>query len=169
MTKSISRDSVDRETVRSVTKILLGAGALVAFAYLLTLLPGVDRLVPQTPVTFAALIGAVATLVVVALLLFAAPKLASLTRLSLDGPRKLVESLASLVYWLVVLGAVLIAHTGFSGLLLPFFEGVTWLYDVLFLLAALPAVAVIAARLYAVIDPAAELFADRVAGSRTER
>lgn len=160
--------SADRETVRTVTKTLLGAGALLAVAYLLTLLPGVDRLVPRTPVTFAALIGAVVTLAVVALLLAAAPKLASLARMSLDGPTELVESVSGLVYWLVVLAAVLLAHAGLSGVLLAFFDGAAWLYDVVFLLLALPPLAVVAACLYTIVDPAAEALADRVAGSDGE-
>jgi hypothetical protein len=158
-------DSVERETVRTVAKILLGAGALLAVAYLLALLPGVDRLVPRTPVTFAALIGAVVTLAVVALLLAAAPKLASLARMALDGPTDLVENVAGLVYWLVVLVAVLLAHAGLSGALLALFDGAAWLYDVVFLLLALPPVAAVAACLYAIVDPAAEAVADRVAGS----
>lgn len=157
--------SVGHETVRSVSKILLGAAALVFVAYLVSLLPGVDRLVPQTPVTFAALIGAFVTLVVVALLLSAAPKLAELTRMALGGPQEVIENFASLVYWLVVLAAVLVAHAGLAGALVPFLGGVAWLYDVAFLLLALPAVAFVAARLYASIDPTAELLADRVAGS----
>lgn len=161
-------DSIEHGTVRTVTKVLLGAGALLAVAYLLTLLPGIDRLVPRTPVTFAALIGAVATLAVVALLLSAAPKLASLTRMGLDGPADLVENVAGLVYWLVVLAAVLLAHAGLSGALLALFGGAVWLYDVVFLLLALPPVVVVAARLYALVDPAAEAFADRVAGSDGE-
>lgn len=161
-------DSVGRETVRSATKLLLGAGVLVFVAYLLTLLPGVDRLVPQTPVTFAALVGAVATLVVCGLLVLVAPKLASLTRMSLEGPPTVVENLASVVYWLVLLGAVLVAHAGLAGAVVPLFDGFVWLYDVLFLLAALPAVTVIAIRLYATIDPAATQFADRIAGSEAE-
>lgn len=154
--------SVDRDTVHTTAKILLGAVALLAFAYLLTLLPGVDRVIPQTPITVAALISAVVTLVVVALLLSAGPKLASLTRMSLDGPRELVENIASLVYWLVVLAAVLVAHAGLSGAVVPVFGDLVWLYDVLFLLAALPAIAAIAARLYAGLDPAAAVLTDRV-------
>ena len=161
-------DSADRETVRTVTKTLLGAGALLAVAYLLTLLPGVDRLVPRTPVTFAALIGAVVTLAVVALLLAAAPKLAALAWMALDGPTELVENVAGLVYWLVVLAAVLLAHAGLAGALLALFDGAVWLYDVVFLLLALGPVAVVAACLYAIVDPAAEALTDRIAGSDGE-
>ncbi|MXR50054.1 hypothetical protein GRX03_00320 [Halovenus sp. WSH3] len=164
ITHDSSDGTVERETVRAVSKILLGAGSLVFVAYLLTLLPGVGRLVPRTPVTFAALIGSVVSLAVVALLLSVAPRLAALARMSLDGPADIVENAASLVYWLTVLAAVLIAHAGLSGTVRPLVGGVGWLYDLVFLLLALPAVAIVAARLYASLDPTAELLADRVAG-----
>jgi len=160
MNRTAITSSVGRETVRSVAKILLAAGSLLFVAYLVSLLPGVDRIVPQTPVSIAALVGAFVTVVVVALLLVAAPKLAQLTRMALTGPRDVVENLASLVYWLVALTAVLIAHRGLAGAVVPLLGA--WVYDVVFLLAALPAVAIVAARLYAALDPAAELFADSV-------
>lgn len=157
-------ERLDRDVVRSVSKILLAAASLAFVLYLLSLLPGVDRLVPQTPVTFAAVVGAIVTVAVVALLAHAAPRLATLVRMSLTGPRAVVENVASIVYWLVVLAAVLVAHRGLAGVVTPFLDGAGWLYDVAFLLFALPAVAVIAARLYVTLDPAADLFADRIAG-----
>lgn len=158
-------DTIGRETVRSTTKLVLAAAGLVFLAYLVGLLPGVDRLLPETPVTVVALIGAVITAVVVAVLISVAPKLATLTRLSLDWPDEVVETLASVVYWLVVLLAVLVAHSGFAGLVQPLFGGLGWLYDVAFLLVALPAVVIVAARLYAGLDPATELVTDRVVDS----
>jgi len=161
----IDRSSVTlgRDTVRSVTKLLLGAAALVFVLWLVTLLPGLDRLVPRTPVTFAAVVSAVATVVLAGLLLYAAPKVALLTRLTLSGPRAVVGNVASVAYWLVVLAAVLVAHGGLAGVVTPFVAG--WLYDAAFLLLALPAVAVVAARLYDGLDPSAEALADLVAGS----
>lgn len=161
-------NSIDRDTVRSVSKILLTAVSLIFVAYLLTLLPGVDRIVPQTPVTFAALVGAIVSIALVALLLYAAPKIASLARMSLEGPQQVVENLVSIMYWLVVLAAVFVAHRGLAGALVPFFEGFAWLYDVVFLLLALPIVAFIAARLYISLDPGADLVADTIAGTADE-
>ena len=162
VTRTPITSSVGRETVQSVAKILLAAASLLFVAYLLTLLPGVGGVIPRTPITVVALIGAFVSLVVVALLVVAAPKLAQLTRMSLSGPVAVVENLASLVYWLVVLAAVLVAHRGLAAAVEPLLDGTAWAYDLFFLLAALPAVAIIAARLYATLDPAAELFADSV-------
>lgn len=161
--------AVGHDTVRSVSKLLLSTAALVFVLSLLTLLPGVDRLVPETPVTFAALLGAVVTIAVVALLLSLAPRLASLARMTLAGPRDVVENLASVVYWLVVLAAVLVAHSGLAGAVTPLFDGATWAYDVGFLLLALPPVTVVAARLYVTLDPGADLVADTVVGADEER
>jgi uncharacterized membrane protein YkvI len=165
MNQTQSSDTIGRESIYTTTRLLLAAAALVFLAYLVGLLPGIDRLLPETPVTVAALIGAVITAVVVALLVSVAPKLATLARTSLDWPAEVVENLASVVYWLVVLLAVLVAHRGFAGLVQPLFGGLGWLYDVAFLLVALPAVVVVAARLYAGLDPATELVTDRVVDS----
>ncbi|MEF8901506.1 MAG: hypothetical protein V5A25_09820 [Halovenus sp.] len=51
--------------------------SLASVLYLVTLAPGSGLLVPQTPVTVAALFGAVVTVVLVALLLLVAPTVAS--------------------------------------------------------------------------------------------
>jgi hypothetical protein len=158
------RRSIGRETARSVGKVLFGAFALVLLTYLVTLLPGVGRLVPGTAITFGLLLRGIGTVAVVAALLYAAPGLATLTRASVPA-RPLAENVASVVYWLVVLAAVLVAHWGLSSLAGVSLGGATWLYDTAFLLAALGPLAVVAARLYVTIDPAADLFADKVSGS----
>jgi len=161
-------DAVDRRTAKSMSKLLLAAISLAFVLYLLSLLPGIGRIVPGAPVTFAAVVGAIGTVVLSALFLAAAPKFASLTRMALDGPVHVVEHVASVVYWLVVLAAVLVAHSGLAGLFVPVFGGLAWLYDVVFLLAALPVVAIIAARLYLALDPGASVIAERIAGEDDE-
>lgn len=158
------RNVVGTDTVESASKIVLGTGALVAVLALASLLPGLDLLVPRTPVTLAAVVGALATLAVVALLLYLASALAALTRLALDGPAEVVEHLASVVHWLVVLAAVLVAHAGLAPAVTPLVDGAAWLYDLAFLLIALGPLVVVATRLYVAVDPLAELIADSVAG-----
>jgi hypothetical protein len=153
---------LDRETVRTVTKTTLAAGVLVFLLYLVTLLPGVDRLIPRTPVTFAAVFGTVVTVALVTLLLYAAPKTATLARRRLEGPRAVVENLATVVFWLVVLAAVLVAHAGFSAVVVPSLGDAAWVYDLGFLVLALLPVVAIAGSLYASLDPGAEAVADRV-------
>lgn len=166
LTRLSITNSVDHETVRSVSKLLLAVASLIFVLYLLTLLPGVDRLVPATPISFIALVGAIVALAVVALLLILAPKVATLARMSLDGPENVVENVSSVIYWLVILAAVLVGHRGLAGIIVPFLDDLAWVYDVVFLLLALPAVAFIAARLYDSLDPSADLIADRIVGPR---
>lgn len=80
-------------------------------------MPGIDRLVPLAPVTFAAVASGVVALAVAGILLYAAPKFALLARLALRGrgadaegdapPSRIAENAGGVVYWLVVFGAPL--------------------------------------------------------------
>ncbi len=166
MTHNSLQLSIDRETALTVTKLLLVAAWVVIMLSLARLLPGIDRLVPRTPVTFAALLSAIAAAVVAALLWSLAPKLSVLVRARLDGPKSVVEHLSAVVYWLVLLTAVLVVHRGFADAVTPYLGSLDWLYDVAFLLVALPLLAVIGARLYASLEPSSELLADRVASEQ---
>ena len=161
------RKAIGRTEVRSASKLLLSAAALLFVLYLVTLLPGVDRLVPQTPVTFAAVVTAIATVAVVGLLVYSAPKVASLVRLGIDGPREVVENVASVLHWVVVLAAILVANAGLAGIASPLFDGFEWVYDALFLLVALPVLVVIAGRLYVGLDPSADLIAEKLVGEES--
>lgn len=157
-------NTVDHGTVRSVAKILLGIPALIFLVWLVSLLPGIDRLLPRTAISIWAILGAVVTVVLVALLVSVAPKLASLTRQALDGPPDVVENLASIVLWGVILVAVLVAHGGLAGVIVPLLGGISWIYDVTFLLLSVPPVFGIAARLFDSLDPGADLVADVIVG-----
>ncbi len=158
-------EAVDRRTVRSVSKLLLNAGAFVFVLGLVSVVPGVDRLVPRTPVTFAAVVTAVAAAVAAGALLYLAPLFASLTRTALEGPAPVVENLASVVHWVAVFAAVVVAHAGFAGVATALVGDAVWLYDLAFLLLALPVVAVVATRLYVTLDPGADVVADRFVGT----
>lgn len=164
---------LDRDTVRSVSRVAIVALALVGVLSLFTLLPGMDRVVPLTPVTFAAAVTAVFTVAVVLLLVYAAPRLASLTRAGIhraDSPEhtgRVAEGVGSVVHWLVVLVAVLVAHAGLAGLVTPFLDGVVWLYDAVFLVVSLVPLTFLVARLAVTVDPLAEIIAGRVAGDET--
>ncbi|WP_152421091.1 hypothetical protein [Natronolimnohabitans innermongolicus] len=160
--------SLERETVQSITKLVLAALSLLFVLYLVSVLPGVGRFVPGTSVTFAAVIGAVVTLAVVGLLLSLAPALAELVRSAFEGPDDVVDDVASIVHLFVVLAAVLVAHRGLEPAFVGLLEGVTWVYDVVFLALALPPLAILAARLYVSLDPISELLADRVTGSSAD-
>ncbi|PSP71622.1 hypothetical protein BRC79_00125 [Halobacteriales archaeon QH_8_67_27] len=139
------QNAVEPETVESIGKIVPGVGALAFVVALASLLPGLDLPVPQTPVTLAAVVGALVTVAVDGLLLYLASGPAALTRLALDGPADVVEHVASVVHWLVVLATALVAHAGLAPAVQPLFGGVGWLYDVAFLLAALGPLVVVGA------------------------
>jgi hypothetical protein len=156
------RTAFGRDRVRAATKVVLGVGALVLVLALASMLPGVGRLLPESPVGVLAVAGALTALAVAALLVYLARGLAALVRVSLDGPREVVEHLASVVHWVVVLFAVLVVHAGLGAVVTPVLGGLTWLYDVALLLVALVPLTVVAARLYVSLDPAADLLADRL-------
>lgn len=162
--------ALDRDTVRSTSKLLIGAFAVVGVLAVVTPLPGVDRLVPFAPVTFAAVATAVVALAVTGVLLYAAPKFALLTRLAL-GSRgadtrsdRIVENAGGVVHWLVVFGAVLVAYRGLAGVAVPVLNDAAWAYGAAFLFVALVPVLFLIARLTVAVDPLAEAVADRVAG-----
>jgi hypothetical protein len=157
------RFGVTHDTARSVGKLLFGAVATLFVLALATFLPGVDRVIPGTRVPFGALVQAVASIVVAALLVYAASGLATIVAVSIDRSRDVVESAASLAYWLVVLCAVLVVHWGLGPLMGALFADVRWVYDTVFLLATLWPLLVITARLYVVMDPLAERFANKIA------
>ncbi|MEZ3164033.1 hypothetical protein ABNG03_07790 [Halorubrum sp. RMP-47] len=168
--------ALDRDTVRSASKLLIGALAVVGVLSVVTLLPGIDRLVPFAPVTFAAVATGVVALAVAGILLYAAPKFAQLTRLALDGsdaegdarPDRIAENAGGMAYWLVVFGAVLVAYRGLAGAAIPLLNDAAWAYDAAFLFVALVPVVFLVARLTVTVDPLAELVADRVAGEESE-
>ncbi|OYR50735.1 hypothetical protein [Halorubrum sp. Ea8] len=163
-------DAFDRDAVRSASRIAIAALALVGVLSLFTLLPGVGRLVPLTPVTFAAVASAVVTVAVVALLAYAAPKVASLTRAALhrtdaaERVEHIAENGGAMAYWLVVLAAVLVAHRGLAGAIVPLIDGFAWAYDAAFLIASFVPLVFAVARLTVTVDPLSELVADRVTG-----
>ena len=151
-----------RRTVESVTKLVFAAGSILLLAYLVSLLPGIERVVPGTEVAIMDLVRVVAAFLVAGALLYAASGLAGMTALVLGEPPDLVEHVASIVHWLVVLAAVLIAHWGAAPLVVGLAGGGGWLVDLAFLLLAAGPVILIAARLYAMMDPMADHVADRM-------
>jgi len=108
------------------------------------------------------------TAAVVALLLYAAPKVASLTRAALHRTdaaahvERIAENGGAMAYWLVVLAALLVAHRGLAGAVVPLLDGLAWAYDAAFLIASFVPLVFVVARLTVTVDPLSELVADRV-------
>lgn len=164
MTDPDSPHERDRVAARSLAKLALAALSLALLAGLVSFLPGIDRLVPGTPVSVLAVVGAVAGVAIAGVLLYAARRLAAVTRLALSGPKPLVEDVAAIVHWLVVLAAVLVAHAGLAAIAEAILDDLLWVYDLSFLLLSVPILVVLAVRLYDALDPAADAVAETVAG-----
>ncbi len=155
-------DALDDRTIHRMGKLLLATVALVLLLGLVSLLPGIDRLVPGSPVSFMALVSAVVTIALVSLLISLAPAVKRLVTSALDGPRLLVDDVATIAQLLVVFVAIVIAHRGLAPAIVPLLDGLAWLYDLAFFLLALPPLAFIVWQVYDSLDPMAELLADRV-------
>lgn len=155
--------AIDRKTARSVGKLVIAALSFLFVLYLATMLPAMDWLFPGTTITFVIIARAIATVVIAAVLLWLAGRLAVFTRLLFGGPAEVIEHLASAVHWLAVLAAVIVLHRGFEPIMASLIDGSLWAYDLVFLGLAIPPLVIVAARLYVALDPAAELFAEKIA------
>lgn len=156
--------SVEPEAVKTVVKLLLGMGGLVFLLLLVSFLPGLDRLVPATPITFAGLVIALVTLGIVAVLVYVAPQLETLVQQGFTGDDALATNVAAVVKHLVILLAVLVAYRGLAGAIVPFLAETDsiWADDLSFLVLALIPTALIAIHLYRGLDPAADLLTSKV-------
>ncbi|WP_312911169.1 hypothetical protein [Natronosalvus caseinilyticus] len=163
------RSTLDPRMVQRVTKLGLASAAVVVVLWVATLLPGAGWLVPGTSLTVAALLSAVATLAVVGLLLLLAPALADLVKTGLRDAPEVAERVASVTRVATVLAAVLVAHRGLAAAITPLLGGFGWLYDVVFLLLALPLLVALAVVLYGSLEPTTDLFATKLVGSRDEQ
>lgn len=166
----LKRDAVDERTLKPAVKLLLIVGGLFLMWALLTNLPGVDTIISGSGVTFGAVLGAVVTLGIVAVLTFVALRIEPLAVQAFAGPRHLVGDIASIAKHVVLFVAVATAHSGLAPLIRPSLApvGLVWTYDTLFLVLALIPTVTIAVRMYGNFDEVASLVTGRVAsgGSR---
>lgn len=157
-------ESLDSATVRPIVKLFYGIASLVFLLVLVSLLPGMDRLVPATPITVGSLVVALVTLAIVAMLVTVAPRLEPIVREELAGPVPLATTVAGIITHLILLLAVLVAYQGLSGVFVPFLvdSNMVWVYDLSFLVLAAIPTARIAIHLYRGLDPAADFLTHEV-------
>lgn len=163
------RPSIDEAHVYPIVRILLlVVGGLVLLG-LVSLLPGLGVLFDGASIPLEAIVIALGTYLVAGALVAVGARIESLVRESLEGPTTVIDDAAASVKYLFVFVALVIAHQGFSGALVPMFEavGTGWLYHLLFLAAALVPLVLIARRLYRSLDPVAELLTNEIVGTRT--
>lgn len=170
ISRLIDTDALDEQTLKPVVKLLLMVGALLLMWALVSNLPGVDVFIPQTVVTYGAVLGATMTLGIVAVLTVVALKLEPLVVQVLAGPSDIVADVASMAKQFVLFVAVITAHSGLAPLFVPPLAtvGLAWTYDMLFLVLALIPTAIIAVRMSGNIDEVASLVTSRLASTDDE-
>ncbi len=111
-----------------------------------------------------AVVGALMTLGIVAVLGYAAFQLEPLLVQWLGGPADLVADAASIVKHAVLFVAVLTAHAGLGALVVPSLAtvGLVWTYNAFFLVLALVPTVMIGVRLFGNFDALATLIVERV-------
>jgi hypothetical protein len=151
------------ETVQPIIRELLIVISMLTIMGLAMLMPGTGQEIPGTPVSVGDLIIALGSLGIVGSLIWIGPKLREMIVSNLEGSSEVIHDAASIVRNLAVFAAVLVAHWGFSPVLVPLLE-VTWIYDVGFLVLAIIPIAVIAYRLYNSLDPLSEFLTNELIG-----
>lgn len=170
VTQLIKSDAVNERTLKPVVKLLLVVGALFLMWALLTNLPGIDTIISKTGVTFGAVLGAVVTLCIVAVLTFVALRVEPLVVQAFAGPRHMVLDVASMAKHVVLFVAVVTAHSGLAPMVMPSLAtvGLAWTYDMLFLVLALIPTVMIAIRMYGNFDEVATLITGRITSAESE-
>lgn len=157
------RSSLGRDRIETISKLLLAIVGLLFIGALVRAVPGTAHVVPMTDVAAGTILRAVATLVIVGLLVYLSSAIGQLLSTILVGPPILVESTASIARWSILLAAIVVGHAG----LVPIASvlgSFAWLLDIVALVLAIPVLLVIALQVYVALDPAARYLADSVTG-----
>lgn len=147
--------TLERSTVRRIVSIVLALVGLLVVLALAALLPGADRLVAALAVPPVALFTALATLLVVAALIWVAPAVEVAVEQALDGPPRAVRNAAVSAKLLVGFGAVVLAYRGFAAAVTPLFEafGLGGVYHLAFTVLGVLVLGAFARRLYRCWEP----------------
>lgn len=158
---------IDERQIKPVVKLLLVAGTLFLMWGLISNLPGIDAIIPATGVTYGALVGALLTLGIVAVLAYVAVRIEPVLTQVIHGPGDAVAAVASIAKHAILFVAVITAHSGLAPLVTSALDAadLVWTYDLLFLALALLPTAVIGIRLVLHIDEFAGLIAAAVTSS----
>lgn len=158
-TQHDSTDSGGPTRFQSVVKLFVAALALVAFGYLLSLVPPFERPLPGTPITIeTAVLGGIA-LVVFGLFVVVADELETVAADRLEGPQEVIDEAASVLKYLVIFLAFVAVYDPLARAVVPFLveTGNAWLFDLAFTVVALALLAIVAVLVYRSLDPLATL------------
>lgn len=103
---------LQRFGVKSLLKLVLAVFALLYFVLLVSFLPGTDRVSAALPVPFSAIVNAVGTVALLALLYKIATQANTLISGLQTDASDLRDCIAGVVYWGVMLLAILVAYVG---------------------------------------------------------
>ena len=136
-------DQLSRFGLKSLVKLVFGFFALLIFAVLVSLLPGLARLNDWLPIRVFPLVQAGVTLVLLVLLYKIATQANTIITQIETNAEDVRDTVASVVYWAILLLAVAIAYIGFQGVGEHVFEaaGFAVFYPLFFVLMALIPVA----------------------------
>lgn len=147
--------SVEQSTLRRIVSIGLALGGLLVLLGLVSLLPGIDRLVAGLSISPFALLSAIATALVVVALLWVAPTVGRAVEEALDGPAAVVRNASSAAALLVGFLAVVVAYRGFAPAVTPLFDafGLEGIYHLAFLVLGVFVLVAFARHLYKCWEP----------------
>lgn len=136
-------------TIRRIVGVALALGGLLVVLGLAAALPGLDRLLAGLAVAPVALLTGVATLFVVAALVWLAPTVEHAVEQSVDGPPAALPHVAAGANRLVGFVAVVVAYHGFAPAVTPLFDafGLLGVYHLGFLVVGLAVLAAFTYRL----------------------
>ncbi len=161
---STDSDQVVEEFTRPVIKLILALISLFVLRFIITSLPGLDTPIPDMPITFSLVAGAVITLIMVAIIVNFGREIEPRISRVLTGPQSVTDDLANATKFLVFLLGILIAYDGLSGVIVPFLvpDPGAWIYDIIFLLVALVPTIIVAQRMFNNLDEITDILAEQV-------
>lgn len=152
------RTQIEELEISSLVKLVIVIIVLLFLLVFVSVLPGLDQLVPGLPITFGAIVSAVVTLAIVLLLVRVAARIRTIIQHLLIDIAEIETHSTAVVYWTVVFLAVVIAYEGFEAATAPILveAGLLWTYDLVFLLLGMIPLAFVGYHLFQLLDPLAD-------------
>lgn len=165
------KEEVVEELTRPVIKLLLSLIGLFVLRFIVTSLPGLGSDIPNTPITFATLAAGIITVVMIAIIINFGREIEPRLQSVINGPEDVVADMGTIVKLGIYLLAIIIAYDGLSSLALPFLipDPGAWVYDIVFLLAAIVPTVIIAQRMFGNLDELTDLLTQQVKSATVQK
>lgn len=147
--------------VKAVVKLVLVAFGVVLFAYLLSLLPPLERALPGTPISYEDALFGLAAVVVLGLFVAVGNQLEQVVDERLTSEDRAVRGTGRMLNYLVVFLAFVAVYRPLARAIVPFLaaSGTAWLFDLAYVLVALGLLVAVVLPLYRSLDELARLIA----------